>query len=287
MYRWRKIVPSGQVDAWTELLFPVVDPQRLATVTLPNRATQRLEVYCDTAPQARKLAEHFGGRVSEIQPESWQPAPATAPGRPLSIGGRLLVTSREAELAPLRAVHSDRHVLCIPAAMAFGTGDHATTAMCLRLLLDVAQSRSPGEWDVLDLGMGSGILALAGKQFGARSALGLDNDPHAVRTARGNARLNGFNTRTVQFRQADLPVWVPPVKQTWSVVTANLFSELLIRLMPEVIAAAVAPGGDLILSGVLAHQADEVLAAVRAARLDLVTIKKRGRWRAFRCRRHP
>ncbi len=167
--------------------------------------------------------------------------------------------------------------------MAFGTGEHATTAMCLRLLLEVSGHRSPGTWDLLDLGMGSGILALAGKQLDARSVLGLDNDPHAVRTARENARLNHLSTRTVQFKGADLPVWQPPTRQTWAVVTANLFSELLIRLMPRVIAPAVMSGGDLILSGVLATQADEVIAAVRSAGLQLVTVKRRGRWRAFHC----
>ena len=138
---------------------------------------------------------------------------------------------------------------------------------------------------MLDLGMGSGILALAGKQFGARSVQGLDNDPHAVRTARENARLNGLPMRTVRFQQADLPLWTPPDRQTWAVVTANLFSELLIRLLPRIIAPAVAPGGDLILSGVLATQADEVIAAVRATGLTLITTKSRGRWRAFHCRR--
>ena len=285
MYLWRKIVPAEQTEAWTEILLAVVDPQRLAVVTLPNRATERLEVYCGTAPHARKLAARFGGRVSEIKPESWQPTPATAPGRPISIGRRLLVTSRESELSSLRSARPDRHVLCIPAAMAFGTGEHATTAMCLRLVLDVTRRRGPAKWDLLDLGMGSGILALAGKQFGAREVLGLDNDPHAVRTARENAYLNGLAGRTVQFKQADLPAWTSPQKQTWSVVTANLFSELLIRLLPHVIAPTVAQDGDLILSGVLATQADEVLAAVKAAHLTLIKTKSRGRWRAFHCRR--
>lgn len=283
MRLWRKIVASDQIDVWSELLLSAIDPQRLAVVALPGRLTQRLEVYCDTARQAQTLVEQFGGRAREIRPESWQPTPVTAPGRPLSIGGRLLVTSREAELASLRLAWPDRHVLCIPAAMAFGTGDHATTAMCLRLLLGVAQRRARDVWELLDLGMGSGILALAGKQFGARSALGLDNDPHAVRTARENAALNGLATRAVQFKRADLSAWIPPALQTWRVVTANLFSELLIRLLPRVIAPAAAPGGDLILSGVLATQADEVVAAVKAADLTLVTAKSRGRWRAFHC----
>lgn len=282
---WRKIVPPEHVGVWIEQLLSVVDPQRLAVVTPASSRTQRLEVYCDTARQAQKLADQFGGQVREIKPQSWQPLPATAPGRPLSIGGKLLVTSRETELESLRLAHPDRHVLCVPAAMAFGTGEHATTAMCLRFLIEVVKQRTPSTWDLLDLGMGSGILALAGKQLGARSVLGLDNDPHAVRTAKENARLNGLPARTAKFQQADLPLWAPPAQQKWAVVIANLFSELLIRLLPGVIVPAVALGGDLILSGVLATQADEVLAAVRANGLTLVTTKSRGRWRAFHCRR--
>ena len=169
--------------------------------------------------------------------------------------------------------------------MAFGTGEHATTAMCLRLLKDIARKHTPGSWDVLDLGTGSGILALAGKTFGAGSAFGLDNDPHAVRTARENAQLNGISARSVKFARADLLRWHGENGRTWPVVTANLFSELLIRLMPGVIAPAVAPGSDLILSGVLGSQADEVVAAVGAVGLTLVTTKQRGRWRAFHARR--
>ena len=144
-----------------------------------------------------------------MRDETWQPKPHTAPGRPLNIGGHLFVTGRREELANLRAAKAGQAVLCIPAAMAFGTGEHATTSMCLRLLLDVARRRPPESWDMLDLGTGSGILALAAKRFGARHAFGLDNDPHAVRTARENARLNGIGPRAVRFTRAELPEWRP------------------------------------------------------------------------------
>ena len=84
---------------------------------------------------------------------------------------------------------------------------------------------------MLDLGSGSGILALAGKLFGAGDALGLENDPHAVRTARENAALNGV--REVRFRRADLLKEWPPERRTrWQVITANLFSELLTSPAP-------------------------------------------------------
>ena len=285
MHVWRKQVRPEAVDGWSERLGAVVDPERLVVVEPPHGRLHRVEVYLETEAEARRLLEPFGGRVSEVLPESWQPSPVTTPGKPLSIGSRLLVTSREEELTSLRQMHPGKHVLCIPAAMAFGTGEHATTSMCLRLLLGVARERTGTPWNLLDLGMGSGILALAGKQLGARNVLGLDNDPHAVRTARENTRLNGLASRTVRFEQAKLPVWPRAPEQMWSVVTANLFSELLIRLLPEIIAPSVISGGDLILSGVLATQADEVIAAAQTAGLSLLTTKRRGRWRAFHYRK--
>ena len=284
MHLWHKRVSATHADAWVTRLQTAVDPARLVMVSPAEDRSTRLEVYCDAESEAVALKKRFSGQVRAVREESWRPAPATVLGRPLSVGGRLLVTGHREELATLRATRRGRQVLCIPAAMAFGTGEHATTAMCLRLLMSIARARQPGSWDVLDLGTGSGILALAGRMFGAGRAFGLDNDPHAVRTARENARLNGITARAVRFARADLVNWRTD-GQTWPVVTANLFSELLIRLMPEVIAPAVARDGDLVLSGVLATQADEVVAAMRRSKLTLVTTKCRGRWRAFHCRR--
>ena len=285
MHVWKKRVLPAQVEPWTERLAVLMDPVRLVVVEPPNGRFHRLEVYFNSEREAGLLVEQFGGAIREVCPEDWQPSPVTAAGKPLKVGGRLLVTSREEELAPLRQSHPDRHVLCIPAAMAFGTGEHATTAMCLRLLLAVSRRHAPGAWDVLDLGTGSGILALAGIAFGAGTALGVDHDPHAVRTARENARLNGVGLRQARFEQVELPAWRNRPARVWPVVTANLFSELLIRLLPEIIAPAVAPGGDLILSGVLATQAAEVVAAVEQSGLQPIRTKPRGRWRAFHCRR--
>ncbi len=285
MHLWRKRLSADRAERWIEGLQAAVDPGRIVVVSTPTaHDSVRLEVYCDGQREADELVERFGGRASEVHEHLWHPAPTTAPGRPLNIGGRLLVTNRPEELASTRMGHPAASLLCIPAAMAFGTGEHATTAMCLRLLMEVARQHQPGKWEMLDLGTGSGILALAGHCFGANRALGVDNDPHAVRTARENGRLNGISHRAVRFVQGDVTKgWLG--RQTWPVVAANLFSELLIRSLSAVIAPAVASGGDLILSGVLASQADEVVAAVRTAGLTLHATKRRGRWRAFHCRR--
>src|SRR5213079_2251151 len=99
--------------------------------------------------------------------------------------------------------------LIIPAGVAFGTGEHATTAMSLRLLEKLTRRWKPG-WSIVDLGTGSGILALAGKRFGANRVIGIDNDPTAIATAKENARLNKIDN--VDFRVTDVRRWKPPPK---------------------------------------------------------------------------
>src|SRR6185436_3140265 len=104
---------------------------------------------------------------------------------PIRIGRRLEVIS---EPGPPSGP-AGRPQLIIPAAGAFGTGEHATTAMSLRLLEEITRNR-PHSWRLLDAGTGTGVLALAARRLGAREVRGLDNDPQAVAHARQNAQLN-------------------------------------------------------------------------------------------------
>ena len=286
---WQKRVAPARTDLWTERLAAAgVDLARLVVIETPRAV--RLEICGANAAEAGEFGARFGGRVRAVPDADWQtPAPAATAARPLRIGRRLLVTGAEddATLTTLRAGHPGRAVLSIPAAMAFGTGEHATTAMCLRLLDGVARGLPPGGWDALDLGSGSGILALAARLLGAGTVLGLENDPHAVRTARENARRyedddGGLGPPLTRFQRADLRRW-SPAGRTWPVVTANLFSTLLVGLLPNVIFPALAPGGQLIASGVLAgEQEAEVATALRVVGLTLAETRRRGKWVAFR-----
>ena len=90
----------------------------------------------------------------------------------------------------------ERPVLLIPAGMAFGTGDHATTATCLRFLADVADSLAGKPWEMLDLGTGSGILALAARVLGAKRVEAGDFDPDSVRTAKESATRRTVRVKT-------------------------------------------------------------------------------------------
>jgi ribosomal protein L11 methyltransferase len=136
--------------------------------------------------------------------------------------------------------------------MGFGTGHHATTRLCLAAL----QTIDLRDQVVLDIGTGSGVLAMAAERLGAARATGIDYDPDAIQSARENLELNR-DVRSVIFDVADLSDASLPAAD---VVTANLTGALLVRSSSAVL-AAVRPGGTLILSGLLAHERDEVRAA--------------------------
>jgi ribosomal protein L11 methyltransferase len=275
---WRKLASAKWADAWVERLRGL-DSSRLVLIQVAGNKGLRLEFYCRNRSEAQSLVARFGGAVRPLPSDSWKPGGAAAPNRPLPFGSSLVVTGHDEELPALRAKYPRRVVLCIPAALAFGSGEHATTSMCLRMLVAGASRRAGAKWEMLDLGTGSGVLAIAARALGASSAQGFDYDPPCVRTARENARRN-LLTR-VTFAVADAFAWQPT--RQWDVITANLFLNVLVGVLPK-LRRALAPGGDLILSGVLAGQAGEVLASAKAAALDLVETRRRGRWRAFRFR---
>jgi ribosomal protein L11 methyltransferase len=193
----------------------------------------------------------------------------------LLIRDRLVVVrSPQAAKAAARA-YPARPILIIPAAMAFGTGDHATTATCLRLVCDLAAvaAQQAAPWEVLDLGTGTGILALAARSLGATRCDAWDFDPACVRATRENSRIN--HLRGVTPARVDVTEWTPT--RQWDLVSANLFSDLLLKVTAKIV-SAVKPGGRLILSGMLAPQAPATLAAFESHGLRFERIVKKGKW---------
>jgi ribosomal protein L11 methyltransferase len=154
--------------------------------------------------------------------------------------------------------------------MAFGTGSHATTALCLAALSDLLGDR-PGA-AVLDVGTGSGLLAIAARKLGAGRVAANDNDPVAVEVARENAARNG-----VALELTSAPVGA--IAGRFDVVVANILANVLVALAPE-LAAKVAPGGVLLLSGILGSQEEEVRRAAVAAGLSPVPggDRREGEW---------
>lgn len=157
--------------------------------------------------------------------------------------------------------------------MAFGTGLHPTTRGCLAMLQDVA----PMPPAVLDVGCGSGILALAALRLGAHRAVGIDTDPLAVDAARANAVRNGLDAQ-LEVRDGTLAA---DAGEQYPLVLANLVAAVLVELAPA-LAAHVAPGGVLLASGIIAPRADEVIAAMTAHGLGVDERRDDGEWVSLR-----
>jgi ribosomal protein L11 methyltransferase len=172
---------------------------------------------------------------------------------------------------------SDDVVLALDPGMAFGTGLHPTTRLCLAALEAVMDERAPSR--VLDVGCGSGILAVAALRLGAADALGVDTDPIAIESTLANAERNGLAGR-LDARLGSLPSGEPP----FELVLANLIASLLVRLAPD-LAAELAPGGTLIASGIFADREGEVRDALTAAGLQVAARLAEGDWVALRATR--
>lgn len=198
--------------------------------------------------------------------------------RPIPIGRRMVVVP-----AWLPSPDPDRVAIRIDPGMAFGTGTHPTTQLCLRVVEEMAAFKPHSDAiTMIDLGCGSGILAIAALKLGAHSALGVDIDPLAIEAARQNAALNGVAEQLklelgsldeilngkFGLRQADL-------------VFANILAPVLVRLLDEGLGEIVLPGGRLVLSGVLAEQAGEVEAALDRNGLALVESLRFDDWIAL------
>jgi ribosomal protein L11 methyltransferase len=159
--------------------------------------------------------------------------------------------------------------------MAFGTGHHATTATVLRVIVDAAKSLNQRgrPWSLADIGCGSGILAIAAEKLGANRIWGCDFDPAAVRISKENASRN--HTPKARFTKVDVLNWQP--QQTWDIVAANIFHDVLEAAFPQLV-HSIAPGGMLLLSGILHSQANSCLDAGKRAGLRIEKTITRGKW---------
>lgn len=192
------------------------------------------------------LPEHH---VERIEDQDWERSWMDN-FQPMRFGQRLwIVPSWHAAPEP------DAVNLLLDPGLAFGTGTHPTTALCLEWL----DGQTLDNCSVLDFGCGSGILAIAALLLGAPQAVGTDIDPQALEASRDNASRNGIDpARFPVYLPADLP------HQPADVVVANILAGPLVSLAPQ-ITALVKAGGRLALSGILAEQADEVRAAYAGA----------------------
>ncbi len=165
-----------------------------------------------------------------------------------------------------------RHIITIEPGMAFGTGTHATTRGCLEFLEHLAERFNGGELTALDVGTGSGILAIALAKLGAVSVVALDNDPTALKVARGNVRVNRVERR---IRLANCRL--ENLDESFAVVVANLTAETIIDIA-SALAERVAAGGYLVLSGILRLKAGQVLRRFSPAPFQVVRQSREKEW---------
>jgi ribosomal protein L11 methyltransferase len=242
----------------------------LVTIQRPGSAQALLEIACSTRKEAAELQREFGGQIEKLRADWLERLARQTSASPLRIGSRLSVARTRS-----RARRGAREIV-IPAEAAFGTGDHATTAMCLRILERVTRPQATN-WSMLDAGTGSGILAIAGSCFGANRIVAIDNDRIACATARRNAAAN--RVRGIEFRTGD--VLKQTFREKFDLITANLFSELLTAAFP-VWTNYLAPEGTMVLSGVLRSQERNVLASLRQNGFAVPEVRRRGKWIALR-----
>lgn len=198
--------------------------------------------------------------------------------QPFRVGQHLWIQPSWVPLPEMNEVEAnglkpDDIVLVLDPGMAFGTGTHPTTQMCLQALEELVW---PGA-DLLDVGTGSGILAIAAAKLGAGHLLGVDTDAQAVKTAVANAVQN--DVPQIEIRQGSL---VDVARQGWDVVVVNILARVIIPLLESGhLLDYVAENGKLVLSGIIAEQREEVETAVANAGGKIAKTLAMGDWLAF------
>jgi ribosomal protein L11 methyltransferase len=289
VFQWSRRVGSGKVDDWLGRISGA-SPHLPAVTEKAGASTAVVSVCAVERPVLEPLREMFGGSIRVLKAGDWlhnQERHFVLP-----VGRRLVVASEGAE------VGGDVPVIRIPAGMAFGTGEHATTAMCLRQLAALSaewpvfrlrfpvgsgdkcqqSNRKPKTGNgkqarVIDAGTGSGVLALAAAQLGAEVEA-FDFDPVCLRECRANQRRNSGVPR-VSWARADVLAYRPRAKA--DVLVANLFAGLLVRALPRM-RRWLKPRGRMILSGILREQEGEVVAVLRKLGLPPFRVLRKGKW---------
>jgi len=281
IYCWSKFVDEDRLDEWETRLI-LADVSYVLDKPV-KRKRWRFSSYATSLAAVDELCARYGGVVKLILPEQWQPKPLVNGGTLIKVRDALLVTGSDepGTLAQLQREHPGRIILSFPPQLAFGTGEHPTTAGCLRFLADFAARRADGEWSVIDLGCGSGILAIAAATLGATRVVAVENDSMALGYARENAVRHGVADK-IEFIEGDaVALMAEEGGPTYDLIAANLFSDLLAVLFP-LFPARLAPGGGVIVSGFLATQAELVSRHADLAGLTLEGFLRRGKWMAAR-----
>lgn len=240
--------------------------------------TTTISAYFDDADERDEAAREFGDidgielHASDRERIDWLDRYQQSL-EPLSIGERFIVAPDASLIPP----DTTRYALVVPQEQAFGTGSHETTSLCIEILetLDVAGKRG------LDIGAGSGILALAMCRLGADHVVAFDNDVDAFAALRDNRVRNGVN-------DARMPIFIGGLEAlrggAFDIVTMNIIPEVIVPLLGDVKRHV---DGSLILSGILVIKRDDVVRACAERGLELAEERAKGEWWAGRFKLRP
>jgi len=242
-------VPGWQRTLLSALIEEHVDPQQVLT-----RAAELLSRPVPGIQSIRTVADQDWVRLTQSQFD------------PIEIGDRLVITPSWHDTAP-----GNRIPIVLDPGLAFGTGSHPTTRLCLQWL---EQHLIAGA-SLIDYGCGSGILAIAAAKLGASAVTAIDIDPQALRASRDNAAINRVELNILGTDQ--------PAPPAADIVVANILSSPL-KVLAPMLCQLVRPGGQLVISGVLERQIDEVCAAY-AAHLPLTVADVAQGWACLSARK--
>ena len=280
-----RFAPNGVM---TEQGVKFLDEEDEGTATGPITVRAYLEVN-DQLEETRQKLEESRLYLGMIQPlptpaykqiadQNWMEA-WKQHYKPILIGQRLLILP-----AWLESPEPKRIPIKIDPGMAFGTGTHPTTQLCLELM-ELSADHQPLS-TVIDVGCGSGILSIAALKLGATKVLGVDIDIESVKNSRENADTNGVGEELILGQGSVTEVLSGSFQfKSAPLVVANILAPIIIRLFDAGLADLVAPDGEIILSGILAHQAENVIEAAQAKGLKRSDQRQMGDWVAISLKR--
>jgi ribosomal protein L11 methyltransferase len=290
-----RFAPNGVM---TEQGVKFNDEEDEGTATGPITVRAYLEVNDQLEETRQKLEESlfYLGMIQpvptpaykQIADQNWMEA-WKQHYKPILIGQRLLILP-----AWLESPEPKRIPIKIDPGMAFGTGTHPTTQLCLELMekhfdnrySKVENNSSNIDYRVIDVGCGSGILSIAAIKLGAKSVLGVDIDIESVKNSRENADVNGVGEELLLGQGSVTEVLSGSFQfKSAPLVVANILGPILIRLFGAGLADLVEPNGEIILSGILDHQAESVIAAGEAKGLKRNDQRQIGDWVAISLKR--
>jgi ribosomal protein L11 methyltransferase len=208
--------------------------------------------------------------ISKVRREDWAES-WKRHFHPIAIGDALLIKPSWSKQRP----RPDQAVVVLDPGLSFGTGQHATTLFCLEEIVRYS-SYTKDDWSFLDIGTGSGILAIAAKKLGYKPVQAIDFDPEAVRVARANARSNGATFSITRGDVVKLPV---KPKKHFDFICANLISNLLIAERKRIV-AQLNHDGVLVLAGILKKEFSEVRREFEKSGLKLVASRSMKEWKS-------